>query len=484
MAEAGRRLEYEIFVEENFFPPSESGRIEDYEEYESRSIFHVITSDRDEVVGVVRSVLGTYESLPVSHYVPERWTEFPQLPVCEYTSLAIRPEHRKHGLAEELYRSVFALAWRSQLEGLVALVDPWMHELLNDHYGCAFAQIGPETDSFSGFVVRPIGVSLRALESVMPGRVPEFWNWLVEGIEQTDVVIDLRDEPAPPTPGLSRGRIETTASDFRPAEQAQRTSDEPSAHASGVEQPCRLVSIVDEPQHADAVLALSALWPEFVLQGPVGRRYEANVDRFLDWVLAVCQDGVNKAVGRVLAVPMRWDGPADSLPLRGWDAAIELALLDDPAPNVVCLLEITLAEETRGEGLSRAVLSSVKDLARQRGFGHLIAPVRPTGKSQHQEVPMKDYIDLRGLDGRLADPWLRLHLEEGGEIVGLAPHSVYVPGTFGDWHSWTGIDLSEAGDRVAIDGGLTPVLVDHLEESAVYIEPSVWVHYDLTAPQT
>jgi GNAT superfamily N-acetyltransferase len=197
LAEAGRRLEYEIFVAEEFFPPSESGHIDDYADFESQSVFHVITDETDEVVGVVRSVLGPYDSLPVSHYVPERWTNFPSRPVCEYASLAIRPECRKHGLAEELYRSVFALAWRSQLEGLVALVDPWMHALLNDFYGCAFEQIGPESEYFSGFVVRPIGVTLEALESVMPRRVPAFWEWLCEGIEQEDVVIDLRESTAP-----------------------------------------------------------------------------------------------------------------------------------------------------------------------------------------------------------------------------------------------------------------------------------------------
>jgi hypothetical protein len=93
---------------------------------------------------------------------------------------------------------------------------------------------------------------------------------------------------------------------------------------------------------------------------------------------------------------------------------------------------------------------------------------------------MKEYIELRGEDGLLVDPWLRLHLDEGAEIAALAPHSVYVPGTFSAWREWTGVDLRGEGDRVEIEGGLTPVLVDHVEESAIYLEPSVWVHYDLT----
>lgn len=193
LAEDARGLEYEIFVDEGFFPASSDGRIKDYADFEDRSIFHVIVDDGGRPAGVVRSVIGDYDSLPVGKYVPDRWSDFPDQPVVEYASLAIRPECRKLGLAEELYRSVFALAWRSDLLGLVALVDPWMHELLNDFYGCAFEQIGPDCHHFHGFTVRPIGMSLQALEAAMPYRAPEFWRWLVEGIEGEDVIIDLRD---------------------------------------------------------------------------------------------------------------------------------------------------------------------------------------------------------------------------------------------------------------------------------------------------
>ncbi len=195
-AEAARRLEYEVFVEEGFFPPSGDKRLSAYASYESRSIFHVVLDDTGMVIGVVRSLLGDYETLPVGDHAPERWEGFPSEPVCEYASLAIRPEMRKHlGIAEELYRSVFALAWRSGVSGLVALVDPWLQELLNGYYGCEFDQLGPDVD-LHGFDVRPIGVPLGTLEQVMPVRVPDFWAWLVEGIEKAEIVIDLRDRIA------------------------------------------------------------------------------------------------------------------------------------------------------------------------------------------------------------------------------------------------------------------------------------------------
>lgn len=193
IAEAARKLEYQIFIDEGFFPATDDGRIAEYGPYESQSIFHVVISSENEVIGVVRSLLGDYATLPVGHHAPDRWDGFPTEPVCEYASLAIRPDMRKHlGIAEELYRSVFALAWRSGVSGLVALVDPWLQQLLNEYYGCQFDQVGPEID-LHGFAVRPIGVALVTLEQVMPVRVPQFWAWLVEGIEQAEIVIDLRD---------------------------------------------------------------------------------------------------------------------------------------------------------------------------------------------------------------------------------------------------------------------------------------------------
>jgi hypothetical protein len=186
------QLEYKVFTEANFFPKYPSGRVEDYDAYSACSLFHVVTNADDAVVGMVRSLIGPFSELPIGAYLDTPWENAPVDPVCEYASLAIAPEERGAGIAEELYRSVFALAWGSQATGLVALVDPWLRDLLNGFYGCNFEEIGPGIPFSYGEVI-PIGVSLAALESHMPVSVPRFWAWLYTAIEDFEITLDIRD---------------------------------------------------------------------------------------------------------------------------------------------------------------------------------------------------------------------------------------------------------------------------------------------------
>jgi N-acyl-L-homoserine lactone synthetase len=185
-------LEYQVFTDADFFPKTASGRIEDYDPYTSRSLFHVVTNADQRVVGMVRSLIGPYGSLPIGRYADSPWANCPVDPVCEYASLAVAPGERGDGVAEELYRSVFALAWNSRASGLVALVDRWFHELLNSYYGCSFELIGPEVEFSYGTVI-PIGVSWTSLELHMSRHAPEFWQWLKMAIEDFDVTLDMRD---------------------------------------------------------------------------------------------------------------------------------------------------------------------------------------------------------------------------------------------------------------------------------------------------
>ncbi len=244
-----------------------------------------------------------------------------------------------------------------------------------------------------------------------------------------------------------------------------------------------LRSLSEAPDLAQDVLALSTEWPEFVLHDPVGRRYEHHVERFLDWTFAIVDERTG-VVGRVLGVPLFWDQPFNQLPSRGWDAAIECALSGTQQPNVVCLLEMTLMRRVQRSGISRDVLIALKNVAQERGFLDLIAPVRPTQKSSDPLTSMEVYVSRCRSDGTLADSWLRTHVDIGGKITCIAQFSMCVLGTFEDWRAWTGLDLADAQDPVIVDGGLTPILVSRSQRVAVYVEPNVWVHHDCRSLQT
>ena len=240
-----------------------------------------------------------------------------------------------------------------------------------------------------------------------------------------------------------------------------------------------LVQARSRPDLAREVLALDELWPEFVLHDPAGELYSAHARRWIDWSFVLIQESdPGTLLGRALTIPFTWHEPLEALPDRGWDAAIEIALLSDE-PNMACGVEVTLSEAARGRHLGGRATELICDIMRERGLSHFVAPVRPSGKADHPEMSMDDYLGRRDPDGEVSDPWIRQHLRQGAELIKVAPLAMTIPGTFDDWQRWTSIDFNGVGATVSVEGGLAPVMVNHTERTAVYVEPNVWMAYDL-----
>jgi len=91
---------------------------------------------------------------------------------------------------------------------------------------------------------------------------------------------------------------------------------------------------------------------------------------------------------------------------------------------------------------------------------------------------MAEYAFLARDDGLPVDPWLRVHVRAGGEIVAVAPCSMTITGTLDQWRAWTGLPFDETGP-VVVPYALTPVLCDVAHDHAAYIEPNVWVRHRL-----
>jgi hypothetical protein len=141
------------------------------------STFHVIAHG-ESVKGVVRSIIGDYPDLPVGHFDTD--VPHPTGPVCEYASLAIEPGARGcSGVAEALYRSVWQFAVRAEASGLVAITEQWLLDLLRDHYGIPFRQLGPSEWYMGGDCI-PIGSSNRSIAQVLSRTRPSFWRFLCD----------------------------------------------------------------------------------------------------------------------------------------------------------------------------------------------------------------------------------------------------------------------------------------------------------------
>ena len=187
--------------------------------------------------------------------------------------------------------------------------------------------------------------------------------------------------------------------------------------------------------------AMQATWPEFMQHDTTAQLYfgRPHLDAYLDTAFAVVDPTrPDVAVGRTFAVPFAFaDVPGRTeLPDAGWDGVIRWAhqdrALGRPA-DALSALDITLLPSHRGRGASRVVLDALRGRAGALGYRRMFAPVRPTAKHLEPLAPMAEYIARSTADGLPADPWLRVHVRAGGEIVKVAPTSMVVAGSLADW---------------------------------------------------
>ncbi len=246
-----------------------------------------------------------------------------------------------------------------------------------------------------------------------------------------------------------------------------------------------IASLADRPDlpssHADG----ADLWPTFMHHDPVAELYYSDYPQaFPEFVVvAVAPDRPDRMVARALSVPFTWEGDPDaSLPVDGWDGVIRRAALDrqrGQRGNMVSALEITVRPGLQGRGLAGVMLNAMRRNAAKLGFDNLVAPVRPTGKHRHPQMPIAEYAAWSRADGLPHDPWLRVHVRAGGRIVGVCHRAMVIPGTLAEWRSWTGLPFNASGP-VVVPQALVPVHCDVVHDHAVYVEPAVWVSHRLT----
>lgn len=221
-------------------------------------------------------------------------------------------------------------------------------------------------------------------------------------------------------------------------------------------------------------------WPEFMDHDPTADLYYGDTTPWMDHILVGTLDGEVVAKGYTVGFEFPNEERTE-LPAHGWDAVIRWAHRDRMSgitPTACSALEITVLPAHRGKGYSGEMLTAMCAVARANGYPDLYAPVRPSAKSERPELPMDEYVTLTRDDGLPADPWLRVHVRAGGEIVAVCPTAMTITGTLAQWRSWTGLPFDRTGPTL-VPQALTPVHVDVEHDHAVYVEPNVWVRHRL-----
>jgi len=229
-------------------------------------------------------------------------------------------------------------------------------------------------------------------------------------------------------------------------------------------------------QHrADELQALNdSTWPEFLLHGDV-RNWSSLYGRFADFQILLLEQGC--LVGAGLTVPLAWQEKQPT------PETIDEVLVAASWPlvrgvGVLCALAALVPPKHRGRGLSRRILREMCGLATRKGLSGVLAPVRPTRKHEFPHEAMEEYVARRDDDGRMLDPWLRVHHELGGRELGIARRALTVRATVSEWRSWAGCRFTTSGEYV-VPEALVPVRIDMARDVGEYEEPNVWYFHSV-----
>ena len=224
---------------------------------------------------------------------------------------------------------------------------------------------------------------------------------------------------------------------------------------------------------------VAEIYPEFMMHDEIANEWfhqlYDNFPEFQYWLL----DG-EEIVGIGNSIPLFWNDKLENLPDKGWDWAIVKGFKDKEKnikPNLLCALSITINPRYQGKGMSTEMIRSMVKIGKKSSLESLIIPVRPTLKKDHSQIEVEKYISWKREDGKLFDPWLRVHEKLGGEIIKVCSKAMTIKDSISDWESWTGLKFPEEGKYI-IKGALSPVEFDLKKDVGIYIEPNVWVKHN------
>ena len=245
----------------------------------------------------------------------------------------------------------------------------------------------------------------------------------------------------------------------------------------------RIISPNDLPDYRDRAGDLTeASWPEFMLHDPIANEnWDELFDRFNEYQFALLDTENDRMAAMGNSLPFYWDQHLDELPEGGWDWVFLKAINDHKQglkPNIQSAIQINIHPDYRSQGLSSKMIQAMREIGRSNRFKYLVAPVRPTQKSQYPLISVDDYIKWTDDKGLPFDAWLRVHARLGARIIRPCHEAMTISGTRAEWESWTGMKFPQSG-RYYIPGALNPMEMNIAKDEGIYIEPNVWMVHEL-----
>ena len=224
------------------------------------------------------------------------------------------------------------------------------------------------------------------------------------------------------------------------------------------------------------------VWPEYNRHGDVLNEYWGSLDeKFAEFQFVLYDEEADELLAEGHAVPFHWDGTVAGLP-AGIDGVVQDAFREQregTEPDALSALAIEVPPARQRGGLSGRMLAGMREIAAAHGFAHVVAPLRPTWKERYPLTPIERYVRWMRDDGLPFDPWIRLHVRLGAEILRSEPESLRITGTVAEWEEWTGMAFPDDGAYV-FPHGLAPLEIDRTANRGSYWEPNVWMCHSVS----
>ena len=223
------------------------------------------------------------------------------------------------------------------------------------------------------------------------------------------------------------------------------------------------------------------VWPAYVLADKVNSKYwELIYDLFSKYQFYMLENGVVVGNGNCIPLHLTSAELAD-LPEGGWDWALEKAVTDYEKgliPNTLCALQIGLNKHYQGKGISHQLILYMKNIALSTEMTAFILPIRPNLKTNFPLISMEDYIQWKNEEGLPYDAWIRTHVKGGAHIVKICQRSMVVEGSIEEWEQWANMKFRSSGQYI-LPVLLNPIRIDLEKDKGEYVEPNVWMRYEL-----
>ncbi len=243
-----------------------------------------------------------------------------------------------------------------------------------------------------------------------------------------------------------------------------------------------MVNLKQKPELREKDIWLNNLaFPEFVLHDKLlTKHWQRLKDIYPDHQWLMIKD--RNVLATINTFPLHYPvAKLSKLPHGGVRWVVTTSLdnhLKNKKPNIVAGGLVSINPEFKNKGISHAIVTEMKRFSKAYNYEALIIPLRPSLKKLYPLTPIKNYMNWKTNEGLAFDPWLRAHVKQGAQIIRHCLRSSITENTIEKWEEWTNMKYPEDGTYV-VQGGLSPLTINHAKKLGTYIEPNIWISHQL-----